>query len=367
MTLMTSFISDQRTRPSERCGSVVVFFSAWVQWLVTKVMLLDETNHEKSWVDGFEIENFQDVSEIFLEVGEICSVFCTWYVLMVLSIKLDTRCWMLFVLYLLYDLYPQLWKSDRFTPNISTPIAFATCSSSGSNIPQWKLPPLDPRRKCIGTRFFILNLCTFSTFEQWKRACYLAIICLLLSTMIVCIMENCRFFFFRGSLRNKKSSSTSEHDHWTIGTVCISMGHNQQMRLSQMLLWNSFPAMMECTEHGSAVWNWAYPDLLPMQETQPMKLIKLIRTSDARGGEHWLVRNNSFIPLSTATCHGYKVIVILRFWVHLCIYILGYSYHDAMDVLHIIPFACFWLSSHPVWHWFNIGVGFSMSIYSYCI
>lgn len=30
-----------------------------------------------------------------------------------------------------------------------------------------------------------------------------------------------------------------------------------------------------------------------------------------------------FIPLSTATCHGYKVIVIQWFWLHICAFIFG--------------------------------------------
>ena len=95
MTLMTSFIKWPKDTPdTERLRF------RWVQWLVTKMMLLDETNHKKAWVDGFWIENFQHVSEIFLagwwNLFSVLHMIC----LMVPSIKLDTGCWMLFVLYI---------------------------------------------------------------------------------------------------------------------------------------------------------------------------------------------------------------------------------------------------------------------------
>ena len=70
MTLMTSFIKWPK---DHNVGNLVVGF----RWLVTKVMLLDETNPEKGWIVGFLIENFQNVQNSFLQVGELFDdLFC---------------------------------------------------------------------------------------------------------------------------------------------------------------------------------------------------------------------------------------------------------------------------------------------------
>lgn len=180
-------------------------------------------------------------------------------------------------------------------------------------------------------------------------------------------MENCRFFFFFSWLIAQQKVffhiKSWPLDHWNSLYLNGAQSADEikpdvavdPIPCNDGMYWTRECCLKFCLPRS--------PSNAGNTADEADKADKDIRCSLLLWGGALLVRNNSFIPLSTATCHGYKVIVILRFWVHLCIYILGYSYHDAMDVLHIIPFACFWLSSHPVWHWFNIGVGFSMCIY----